>query len=93
MVENKSVVEKLTKFYKIIDDLENIEMKVEDENKVLLFLSSLPRSFDQFKVALLYGKKVTITFDEVQTVVRSKKNSKMKDLKIDDGGEGLSVSK
>lgn len=90
MVENKSIVEKLIEFNKIIDDIENSEVKVEDGDTPLL-LSSLPRSFEHFKDVLFYGKEGTITLDEVQTIVRSKEFSKVKDLKIYDSGEDLSV--
>ena len=93
MVDNKSIVEQLTEFHKIIDDLENIEVKIDDEDKGLLLLSSLPRSFEHFKDALLYGKEGTITLDEVQTAVKSKEFSKSKDLKIEDNGEDLNVSR
>ena len=65
MVEYKSIVEELTEFHKIIDDLENIEVKIDDEDKALLLLSSLPISFDHFKGSLFYGKEGTITLDEV----------------------------
>ena len=93
MVENKSIVEQHTEFHKIIDDLKNIEVKIEDEDKALLLLSLLPRFFDHFKDALLYDKECTITFNEVQTAVKSKEFSKSKDLKIEDSGEGLNVSR
>lgn len=38
-------------------------------------------------------KKCTITLDKIQTVVRSKEFSNVKYLRIDDSGEGLSVSR
>ena len=65
MVENKSIVEQLTEFHKIIDDLDNIEVKIEDEDKAFLLLSSLPRFFEHLRDALIYGKEGTITSDEV----------------------------
>lgn len=61
MVENKSIMEYLTEFHKIIDDLENIEVKIDDDDNDLLLLSSLPRSFENFKNSLLYGKKCIVT--------------------------------
>ncbi|MCH84872.1 cytochrome P450 [Trifolium medium] len=56
----------LTQFNKIIDDLKNIKVKLDDENKNLILLSSLPRSFELYKDALLYGKEDNITLEEVQ---------------------------
>ncbi|MCI42010.1 hypothetical protein A2U01_0063245, partial [Trifolium medium] len=35
----------------------------------------------------------TITLEEVQATLRTKKLTKFKDLKVDDSGEGLNVSK
>lgn len=86
-------MEKFREFHKTINDLKNIEVKIEYEDKVLLLLSSLPRSFEHFKGALLYGKEYTITLDEVQMVVRSKEFAKVKDLKINDSGKILSISR
>lgn len=68
-------------------------MKIKDDDKFILLLSSLPRSFENFKDALIYGKECITTFDEVQTTIRFKESSKVKDLKIDDSGEGLIVSR
>lgn len=65
MVENKSIVEQLKKFHKIINDLVNIESEIENEDKALVFLSSLPRSLEHFKDSILYGNEGTITLDEV----------------------------
>lgn len=66
MVVNKFIVENLPKFNKIIDVLPNIEMKHDDEENGLLLLISLPRPFEHFKDALLYGNEETITFEEFQ---------------------------
>lgn len=49
----------------IIDDLENIEVKFKEEERVLILLSSLPKYFEHFKDALIYDKKGTITLYEV----------------------------
>lgn len=85
-------MEQLTEFHKIINDLENIYVKIDVEDNAILLLISLPRSFEHFKDAFHYGKKGTITLDEVHMAVRSIEFSKIKDLKIDDSGECLTVS-
>jgi len=38
-------MKQLTKFNKIFDDLENIDVHLKDEDKAILLLCSLPRSF------------------------------------------------
>jgi len=49
MVESKATMEQLTEFNKILDDLENIEVQLEDEDKAILLLYALPKSFESFK--------------------------------------------
>ncbi|KAK2436901.1 hypothetical protein QL285_021863 [Trifolium repens] len=82
MVENKSVVGQLTEFNKIIDDLANVDVNLEDEDKAFHLLCALPKSYEHLKDALLYSKEGNITFDEVQSA-----------LKVDDGAEGLNVAR
>ncbi|MCI52711.1 cytochrome P450, partial [Trifolium medium] len=92
-VENKSVVEQLEEFNKIIDDLANIDVILEDEDKTFHLLCALPRSLENFKDALLYGKEGTITLDEVQSALRTKELTKLRDLRVDDSAEGLNVAR
>lgn len=93
MVENKSIVEQLKEFHNIIYDLENIEVEIEDEDNTLLLLILLPISCVHFKDVIPYGKEGTITLNEIQMIAISKEFSKVKDLNIDDIGEGLSITK
>lgn len=93
MVESKSISEQLAEFNTILDDLANIEVNMEDEDKALLLLRSLPKSFEHFKDTILYGKEGTTTLEEVQTDLRTKELTKFKDLKVDEGGEGLNVAR
>lgn len=50
----------MDEFTKILDDLENIEIKLEEEDKALIMLNSLPRSYENFRDAMLYGGEQTI---------------------------------
>jgi len=93
MVESKTIMEQLTEFNKILDDLENIEVQLEDEDKAILLLCALPRSFESFKDTMLYGKEGTVTLEEVHVALRTKELTKSKDLRIHENGEGLSVSR
>src|SRR6266487_4293381 len=93
IVENKSVVEQLTVFNKIIDDLANIDVKIEDEDQAFHLLCALSKSLENLKDALLYGKEGTITLDEVESALRTKELTKLIDLRVDDSGEGLSVAR
>ena len=42
MTESRTTTEQLANFNKILGDLENIEAKLEEEDKALLLLNSLP---------------------------------------------------
>jgi exonuclease VII small subunit len=92
MVQSKAIMEQLTEFNKILDDLENIEVQLEDEYKAILLLCALPKSFESFEDMMLYGKEGTVTLEEVQAALRTKKLTKFKDLRIHENGEGLTVS-
>ncbi|PNX73408.1 cytochrome p450, partial [Trifolium pratense] len=93
MVENKSVVEQLPEFNKIIDNLANIDVNLEDEDKAFHLLCALPKSLENLKDALLYVKEGTITLDEVQSALRTKEWKKLRDLRVDDGAEGLNAAR
>lgn len=66
-------------------------MELDDEDKTLILLSSLHKSFEPLNNALIYGKYGTIKLEEVQSVIINWELTKMKDLKVDDSGEGLNV--
>jgi len=93
MVESKAVTEQLTEFNKILDDLENIEMNLEDEDKEILLLRALSRSFESFKDTMLNGKAGADTLEKVQAALRTNELTKSKDLREDEKSEDLSVSR
>jgi len=45
---------------------------LEDEDKTILLLFSLPRSFESLKDTMLYGKEGIVTLEEVQVALRTK---------------------
>lgn len=65
MIEIKSLVKQLTKFHKIIDVLVNIEVKINDKDKVLFLLTTLQKVVKNFNDVLIYFNKCTITFGQV----------------------------
>lgn len=54
MVEDKLIVDKLIEFYKIIYDLQNIKVKVDDEDKTRLLLTLLLKYFENFNYIFLW---------------------------------------
>lgn len=65
MSEDKVLAEQLNMFNKLIFDLENMDVKIEDEDQTLLLLCALPGTHTHFKEYLLYGRE-SMTFEEVQ---------------------------
>jgi hypothetical protein len=67
--------------------LTNIDVNLEDGDKAFYKL------LENFKDALFYGKEDTITLDGVQSTLRTKELTKFRDMKVDDSGEGLNISR
>uniref|UniRef100_A0A803QJK4 Retrovirus-related Pol polyprotein from transposon TNT 1-94 n=1 Tax=Cannabis sativa TaxID=3483 RepID=A0A803QJK4_CANSA len=57
MDETKDLKKHLDEFNKIILDLSNICVKIEDEDQGILLLSRLPKSSEHFVDTTLYGKE------------------------------------
>lgn len=90
MAEEKSILKQVDEFNKLIDDLENIEVQFTEEDKALILLSSLPKSFENFKDTLLFGSRQTITLEEVQMALKCKDLQKTSgNVQSQANGEGL----
>ena len=74
--DSRSIGEQLEEFAKCIDDLENIDEVIKDEDKALMLLNSLPKSYDQFKDAILLGRDSKITYEEVHSALKLKEFQK-----------------
>ena len=87
--ESKPIDDALDEFNKLVLDLESLDFKVEDEDKAIILLNSLPKSLKHFKETLKYGRDA-ITFDDVQNAL----NAKVLDMKSSDktnSGESLTA--
>lgn len=56
MSEDKVLIEQLDMFNKLILNLENINVKIDDEDQVMLLLCAFPISHAHFKETLFYGR-------------------------------------
>ena len=71
MQEDRTVESQVDFFNKLILDLENIDVTIDDEDQALLLLCALPKSFSHFKETLLYGRE-SLSLIEVQSALNSK---------------------
>ena len=91
MQEGRSIEDQMDEFNKIINDLANVDVKIEDEDQAVKLLSSLPKSYEHFVDAILYGRMQTLTMEEVKAALNSKKHKKKFEAKSEPEGEGLSI--
>src|ERR1043165_1064284 len=89
MTPGKSLEDHTDEFNKLILDLENIEITLDEEDQAIIFLTSLPSSYEHFVDTLMYGRD-TLTMEEVLAALNSKELKKRSDPK-EEGGEGLVV--
>ena len=57
MKEGTPILEHVNIFIKIVSDLLCLEVKLEEEDKALLLLATLPPSYDHLVTTILYGRE------------------------------------
>ncbi|KAH9800552.1 Integrase catalytic domain-containing protein [Citrus sinensis] len=71
MKDGVTMKDHVDEFNKLILDLENVNIILEDEDRALILLSSLPESYEHFVDTLFYGKQ-TFTLKDVKNALESK---------------------
>ncbi|GKA38983.1 hypothetical protein Tco_0731534 [Tanacetum coccineum] len=66
----------IDKFNKLILDLTNIDIEIEDEDHALMLLTSLPSSYENFVETLLYGRE-SLTMEDVLATLNSRELKKI----------------
>ncbi|GJV24696.1 zinc knuckle CX2CX4HX4C containing protein [Tanacetum coccineum] len=92
MHSGKKLSEHIDEFNKLIGELANIDVDIDDEDQALMLLTSLPSSYDNFVKTLLYGRE-SLTLEDVLSSLNSRELKKRIDVKDDGEGspeEGLS---
>lgn len=69
--KGSSITNYINVFKKIILDLEDINVKINDEDKTIILLFSLPNSYEHLVDTLIYGRQ-TITMVDVKETLSSK---------------------
>ena len=66
--EEKPLKPHLNEFYSIVMDLQNIQVKLYDEELTIYLLCSLPPTYKNFKETLLYGRE-NLNSDDVKNAL------------------------
>ncbi|KAH9669963.1 hypothetical protein KPL70_022004 [Citrus sinensis] len=88
MKDGVAMKDHVDEFNKLILDLENVNIILEDEDRALILLSSLPESHEHFVDTLLYGRQ-TLSLKDVKDALESKDLKKRAELKDQSNAEGL----
>ncbi|KAI0516536.1 hypothetical protein KFK09_009213 [Dendrobium nobile] len=88
MEENQELRKHLDDFNKLILDLRNVDVKIDEEDQGIILLSSLPKTYENIVGTMLYGKQ-TLTLTKVKSVLMSKDVHRKTDLKEDKNGNIL----
>ena len=72
MSENVSISDHINEFNMIVSQLNSVDINFEDEIKALIFMSSLPESWDTVVAAISSSRESEkLKFDEIRDVVLS----------------------
>ena len=82
MQEGRSIEDQMDEFNKIIDDLTNVDVKIEDKDQSIKLLSSLPKSYELFLDAMLYGGMQTLIMEEVNAALNLRNSRRSLKLKL-----------
>ncbi|GJT81193.1 zinc finger, CCHC-type containing protein [Tanacetum coccineum] len=80
----------IDKFNKLILDLVNIDIEIEDEDQALMLLTSLPSSYENFMERLLYGRE-SLTMEDVLATLNSRELRKRTEGTKEEAGDRLYV--
>ncbi|KAL5779253.1 hypothetical protein ACOSQ2_009990 [Xanthoceras sorbifolium] len=73
MNECKSLVDNVDEFKKLIQDLENMSIEMDDADQTAILLNSYSKPYENFVDTLKYGRQ-TIKLEEIDIITKDKEN-------------------
>ncbi|GAB2293014.1 hypothetical protein Dimus_038235 [Dionaea muscipula] len=86
-----SMIEHLDAFNKIITDLQNLDVEIDDEDKALLLLNFLSNTYDHLTTTLLYNKNKIKFVDISNALVNNEFRRKDKSVNRDSTSEAFTI--
>ncbi|KAG8474173.1 hypothetical protein CXB51_033532 [Gossypium anomalum] len=95
MNECELIRDHISQFITLLNDLKNVEVHIDDEDRAMLLLCFLPHSYKSFKKTLIYGRdKLSFEYVKGHLLSRDKLNSELHlDSKTDRQASILVASK
>jgi hypothetical protein len=90
MQEGSDLVEHVNAFNQLVTDLARLDVKIDDEDKALLLLVSLPPSYEHLVITLTHGK-TTINNEEVTAALLGHELRKQKNA-TEESTQGLGLA-
>ena len=91
MQEGSDLVEHVNAFNQLVTDLARLDVKIEDEDKALLLLVSLPPSYEHLVITLTHGK-TTINNEEVTAALPGHELMKQMNAAERESTQGLGLA-
>jgi len=88
MKKGTSILHHLNAFIRILSDLLPPKVKLKEEDKALLLLSSLPSSYDHLATTIMYGKE-TLKLEDIRQMLQN--NELLKKADSTENASGLFV--
>lgn len=79
-------------FNKLIIDLENIGTEVDDEDRAIMSLNSLPKSYSTFVDTMKYARE-TLSFHDVIVALKSKETDTNNCILVPNNGDSLAIKR
>ena len=90
MQEGSDLAEHINVFNQLIADLGKVDVKIDEEDRAIILLCSLPESYEHLVTTLTYGKQ-DIKVDEIVTSLLGHKQRRKNNLSEDPSGGAFVV--